>query len=123
MELLRAPAEPLWSRLGNIRRRHRAVTKGSGVVFTRTVQPDSLAPQNAGAESSRSLGAGRHESPRHEDLLLALSPSGRRRFASQPGDWLLFQYAQGLLHGALQLSVVAGDSVLGPVLHVDVARS
>src|SRR5580698_5422178 len=38
MELLRAPAEPLWSRLGNIRRRHRAVTKGSGVVFTRTAQ-------------------------------------------------------------------------------------
>src|SRR5580700_1139272 len=41
----------LWSRLGNIRRRHRAVTKGSGVVFTRTAQPDSLAPQNAGAKS------------------------------------------------------------------------
>src|SRR5580658_8327261 len=41
----------LWSRLGNIGRRHRAVTKGSGVVFTRTAQADSLAPQNARAKS------------------------------------------------------------------------
>src|SRR5579864_1178940 len=48
------------------------------------------------------------------------APRRRRRFLRQPVDRMLGELLHRFGHCAFELGIVAGDDVLGPVLHVDI---
>src|SRR5579884_4220228 len=54
--------------------------------------------------------------------MLANAPGRRRRFMRQASYRVLFEHAHRLLHGTLELRIMACDHVLGPVLDIDVRR-
>src|SRR5260370_1277637 len=52
----------------------------------------------------------------------SFTPGGRWWFLDGTLDWIFFQHAHCFLHRALELGIMAGHDVFGPVFHINIRR-